>query len=51
MKYDQNKQFKILRYTAAAAPWEINEGMHQQNKIKCRRLFILCSHGNREHEQ
>ena len=30
MKYDHNKQFKILQYTAAAVPCEINEGAHQQ---------------------
>ena len=30
MKYDRNKQFKILQYTAAAVPCEINEGAHQQ---------------------
>jgi hypothetical protein len=28
-KYGHNKQFKILQYTAAAAPCEINEDEHQ----------------------
>ena len=32
MKYGPNKQFKILKYIAAAAPCEIIEGTHQQTK-------------------
>ena len=51
MKYGPNKQFKILEYVAAAAPCEIIEGTHQRTTKKCERLSILCSHGNREHEQ
>ena len=34
MKYGHSKQFKILQYTAAVAPWEINEGVHQQTNKK-----------------
>ena len=35
MKYGQNKQFLILKNTYAAAPCEINEGVHQtaQNNV------------------
>jgi hypothetical protein len=51
MKYGHNKQFKISQYTAAAVLCKINEGAHQKIKIKCGRLFILCSSGNQEHEQ
>ena len=51
MKYDQIKQFKILQSTAAAMPCEINDGAHQRTTKKCERLFILCYHGNWEHEQ